>query len=59
MPERICPCGSGLASRWVNDARGIPLSRCCKKCREQKLAGFRPEVLTDPQYDCDEPVEDE
>lgn len=54
---RPCPCGSGLTSRWANDARGIPLARVCPKCREQKLSGYRPEVLTDSNYDADEPIE--
>jgi len=54
---RECPCGSGCKSWWENDARGIPLARVCPKCRAQKLAKFRPEVLTNPQYETDEPIE--
>lgn len=54
---RPCPCGSGLTSRWVNDARGIPLARCCDECRKEKLAGFRAEVFTNPFYEADEPIE--
>lgn len=57
--ERTCPCGSGEPSRWVNDARGIPLGRVCRKCSSQKLSRFRREVLTDANYECDEPVEDD
>ena len=56
---RPCPCGSGLDSHWESDARGIPLARVCPKCRAQKLKGFRKEVLTNPQYECDEPIEPE
>jgi len=52
-----CPCGSGLMSRWVNDARGIPLARCCDRCRQRRLAEFRPEVLTDPGYETTEDVD--
>ena len=61
MPDdaRPCPCGSGLTSRWANDARGIPLARVCPKCREQKLSGYRPEVLTDSNYEADEPIEED
>lgn len=59
MGERPCPCGSGLPSRWRNDARGIPLARVCEKCEKQKLSGYRPEVLTDPNYYCDEPIEED
>ena len=54
---RECPCGSGRNSWWENDARGIPLARVCQKCRAEKLAKFRPEVLIDSQYECDEPIE--
>lgn len=54
---RPCPCGSGKPSQWVNDARGIPLARVCKDCKDEKLKGFRPEVLTDPNYFTEEPVE--
>lgn len=56
---RPCPCGSGLPSSWKYDARGIELGRTCSKCHKQKMAGFRPEVLTDPNYECDEAVEED
>lgn len=46
-------------SWWEHDARGIPLARVCDKCKDKKLAGFRPDVLTDPNYWTDEPVEDQ
>jgi len=39
------------------DARGIYLCRCCEVCRKERLAGFRPEVLTDPNYDAIEDIE--
>ena len=57
--KRPCTCGSGLESTWVNDARGIPLCRTCAKCHDARMAGYRPEVLTDPNYWTDEPVEPE
>jgi len=57
--ERLCNCGSGLASHDVNDARGIYICRACDKCRSKKLAGYRPEVLTDSNYEHDEPIEEE
>jgi len=44
-------------SWWENDARGIPLARVCEDCSDEKLSQFRPEVLTDPQYETEEPVE--
>lgn len=49
-----CPCGSGKPSWWEHDARGIPLARVCDDCVERKLAGYRPDVLTDPNYWHDE-----
>jgi hypothetical protein len=59
MADRPCPCGSGKQSWWENDARGIPLCRVCDKCRKEKLSRFRPDVLTDPRYWTDEPVEED
>jgi len=54
-----CNCGSGKPSWWEHDARGIPLARVCDDCRERKLAPYRPEVLTDPGYECDEPIDED
>ena len=59
MKARPCPCGSGLDSYWNNDARGIPLCRTCNKCHKTKMARYRPEVLTNSQYEADEPIEEE
>lgn len=56
---RPCSCGSGLESEEVLDARGIYIARVCDKCREAKLKGYRPEVLTDPNYEADEPIEED
>lgn len=56
---RPCPCGSGLPSMWRYDARGIPLRRTCTKCHGAALTAYRPEVLTNPNYHCDEPVEED
>lgn len=56
---RPCPCGSGLPSRWRYDARGIELCRTCERCHRAKMAGYRRDVLTDPNYECDEPVDDD
>lgn len=56
---RLCVCGSGLPSEEVKDARGIYLARVCRKCRAERLAGFRPEVLNDSGYECDEAIEEE
>lgn len=54
-----CTCGSGLMTHEEWDARGIYLCSCCEACRKERLAGFRPEVSTDPNYDADEAIEPE
>jgi hypothetical protein len=56
----FCPCGSGEESEWEYDAQGIPLCRCCDVCRKERLAQYRPEILTGyTQADVDEPIEPE
>lgn len=54
-----CSCGSGLDSFWEFDARGIPLCKVCPMCRQKRLAGFRSDVKTDPNYWADEPIEED
>lgn len=54
-----CDCGSGLEPEPQHDARGIYLCRTCPKCRRAKLSGYRQDILTDPDYIVDEPIEDE
>jgi hypothetical protein len=54
-----CVCGSGLPSYVEYDARGIPLTKVCNKCKEERLSIYRPEVLTDSNYECDEPIEED
>jgi hypothetical protein len=54
-----CPCGSGKPSWWEHDARGIPLKRVCVTCRKTALSGYRPEVLTNPNYYADEAIEED
>jgi len=45
-------------SWWETDAQGIPLCRVCGNCREQKLAKYRPEILSGySQEDVNEPIE--
>jgi hypothetical protein len=46
-------------SWWEHDARGIELCRVCEQCKEAKLARYRPEVLTDPGYEANEPIDPE
>lgn len=56
---KLCECGSGLYSHWVNDARGIPLCRTCPDCHDKKMERYRPDVLTDPCYETYEPIEED
>ena len=58
LEPRVCSCGSGLTSEWQYDARGIELCRACPACLKSKLARYRPDVLTDPNYWADEPIEE-
>lgn len=57
----FCPCGSGLTRRAQYDGRGIFLCYACPKCKAEKLAGYRPEILHTAytQADVDEPIEPE
>jgi hypothetical protein len=52
-----CTCGSGQPRYWLKDARGIELCTACIKCEADKLARYRPDVLTDPSYWADEPID--
>ena len=57
---RKCNCGSGDVSWWKYDAQGIPLTRVCGECEDEKLSQFRPEILRGyDQSDVDEPIEPE
>lgn len=44
-------------SWWEYDARNIPLARVCPKCIKAKLSKYRPEVLSDANYQCDEQID--
>jgi len=57
---RLCPCGSGNPKEPEHDGRGIFLCYVCESCRDEKLRGYRPEVLR-PYSDDDvnEPVDGE
>ena len=55
--QRPCSCGSGRSSWWEYEARGIALARVCEKCKKQKLSRYQRDVLTDPNYWTDEPIE--
>ena len=55
-PDHVCKRNDAW---WEYDARGIPLCKVCDVCAEEKLKGYRPDVLTDPNYWHDEPIEAE
>ena len=59
MALQKCPCGSGHWPEIEYDARGIPLGYMCDKCRSTKLGKFRPDVLTNANYEADEAIEPE
>jgi transposase len=52
---RLCECGSGQPSEIINDGYGIYLCRACRKCRAQKLQGFRADIFT--RYETDDRIE--
>lgn len=52
-----CPCGSNEPSWRLYDARGIYCCRVCDQCVEEKQACYRPEIFTNPSYECDEPID--
>jgi hypothetical protein len=41
------------------DARGIFLTYTCDKCHARKMSIYRPDVLTDPNYWHDEPIDED
>ena len=56
----LCSCGSGKEPWAEYDGRGIYLCKVCTKCRREKLAGYRPEILAHyTEADVDEPIEPE
>ena len=53
---RYCQHPGGYS--WEEyDARGIFLCRVCDECQETKLSRYRRDVLTDPNYWADEPID--
>jgi len=54
---KLCPCGSGEPRRELKDGYGIFLTFACDKCERDKLAKFRPDIMS--RYDTDEPIEAE
>lgn len=42
----------------IHDARGVFCCYACPVCEAEKRARYRPEVLTNPNYNHDEPIEE-
>ena len=61
MPVTLpnCSCGSNNYPFWIYDARGIALVKACNSCEEEKLKRYRPEVLSDWNYECCEEIEED
>ena len=59
MKIRICNCGSRKESWDIYDARGIFLTRVCENCEETKMKSYRKDVLEDPDYECNEEIEED
>ena len=54
----IQPAAEGGNALPVHAEHGIPLCRVCDRCRDEKLRGYNPWVLTGyNQGDVDEPIE--
>ena len=54
-----CSCESGKPRSLQFDARGIFFTYTCEDCHDRKMAGYRPDVFTDPSYWTDEPIDDD
>ena len=52
--NKPCPCGSGQRRMPNHDARGIFLNFTCDECHDEKMAKYRPEVLSNPNYECED-----
>jgi hypothetical protein len=55
----ICSCGSGRPRRALHDARGIFCTYVCDRCEAARRREFRADVMSDPNYPADEPIEAE
>ena len=59
MSDKLCSCGSGQSRYDLTDARGIFCCYVCDICKPSKASRYRIEVLEDPDYDCDEEIDDD
>jgi len=54
----VCPCGSSDEPVRVSDSRGIHIGLVCKTCADEKLSGYRDDVLYGPTYETEEQIEE-
>lgn len=54
-----CNCGSGQPRRELLDARGIFCAFICDRCKNAKMAEYRPDIFMDANYWHDEPIEED
>ena len=59
LKNKWCMCGSKRRKYALYDARGIFLTYVCEECSAEKQKHYRPDVLTDPNYWHDEPIDEE
>lgn len=56
---RTCTCGSGQYGDALYDARGIYCCLYCDDCETEKRSKYRVEIFTNPNYDCDEYIDED
>ncbi len=54
---RICDCGPSLEQFGVYDTKNIFITYGCENCLEDKLSGYRHDVLYGNDYETEERVE--
>lgn len=55
----LCSCGSGQERYPLYDARGIFCTYVCGACEAEKRSHYRVDVMEDPSYYANEPIEAE
>ncbi len=58
LPEHVTPT-QFMLSKPMSCGSGKPRTYTCEACHDRKMAQYRPDVLTDPSYWTDEPIEDD
>lgn len=57
--EKRCTHTAHDGSWWLYDARGIAVTRVCRRCEELVKRRYRPEIFTNPSYEADEQIEED